>query len=208
MSKRTVRLTESELKAIITESVKRILNEKRFEDGTWRGVEGTRLLPDGYMEYNGMTIDVEDLENTAYEWLVDDYRDMMGYWNDSTNIFDEYDSDYLKEVLDAYCDDIKPMSESVKRVLKEEGFYADELYGLGASFENGQQGQRDSAPWWWGSFENFQKRVNSGKYDKFIFDDEWVEEFIDEEYPTSSKEREMMEQCISNRRYEIKNNRR
>lgn len=100
------------------------------------------------------------------------------------------------------------ISESVKRVLNEEGFYADELYGLGASFENGQQGPSSDGPWWMGSFLNFEKRVNSGKYDKYIFDDEWVEDFIDEEYPNSSREREMMEKCISNRRYEVRNSRR
>ena len=100
------------------------------------------------------------------------------------------------------------ISESVKRVLNEEGFYADELYGLGANFENGKTEPSNDGPWWMPYFQNFEEKVNSGKYDKFIFDDDWVEEFIDEEYPNSSREREMMERCISNRRREVKNLRR
>ena len=54
------------------------------------------------------------------------------------------------------------ISESVKRVLNEEGFYADELYGLGANFENGKTEPSNDGPWWMPYFQNFEEKVNSG----------------------------------------------
>jgi hypothetical protein len=106
--KNTIKFTESELKRMIAESVKRIIKEEIENNRPlWRGVPGAYLIDDDYIEYNGMTIDKYDLEDTVREWLIDDYQDMMDRpWFDSTDIFDEYDSDTFQECLDAYCDQL------------------------------------------------------------------------------------------------------
>ena len=106
--KNIIRLTESELKRMITESVKRIIKEEMENNRPlWRGVPGAYITDYDYIEYNGMTIDKYDLEETVREWLIDEYEDMMGRrWFDSTDIFDEYDSDTFQECLDAYCDQL------------------------------------------------------------------------------------------------------
>ena len=53
MGKRNIiKLTESELKMVISESVKRILKEEfEGERKLWRGVPGAYLTDDGYVEY-------------------------------------------------------------------------------------------------------------------------------------------------------------
>lgn len=109
MGKRNIiKLTESELKMVISESVKRILKEEfEGERKLWRGVPGAYLTDDGYVEYEGHMIDVDDLEEVSREWLIYEYEDMMDRrWFDSTDIFDEFDTDSFQACIDAYCDEV------------------------------------------------------------------------------------------------------
>ena len=101
MEKKLIRLTESDLKRIISESVKKILKEE--ERKTWRGVPGAYLTPDGNIEYRGDIIDVDDLEDELYEWFIDEYEEMMDRpWLDSTDMYDEVDTEWLANALDEY----------------------------------------------------------------------------------------------------------
>ena len=52
-------------------------------------------------------IDVDDLEEVSREWLIYEYEDMMDRrWFDSTDIFDEFDTDSFQACIDAYCDEV------------------------------------------------------------------------------------------------------
>ena len=83
--KRTIRLTESELRNIISESVKKILNEFKDEDGnvwtnskeTYRGVPGSTYIwhgewSDPEVIWKGVSLNANDIEDSL--WYS--YKDM------------------------------------------------------------------------------------------------------------------------------------
>lgn len=172
--------------------------DRQYGKHTFKGVRYDR---NGNPIYTSDTL--SDEEKKSMGWRYSKKHGLHGQVSDPSKF-----NESKKRIVKLTESDLHNIvMESVNRILKEDGFYADELYGLGGSFESAPQDTSNQAPWWYTSFENFQKRVNSGKYDKYIFDDGWVEEFIDEEYPCSSQEREMMEKCISERRWQLKQNR-
>lgn len=111
--KNTIRLTESDLKKIISESVKKVLKE-----------DTERVINVEYDENTSFS------KGRKYYYCHDNgryYTNIDGEWYICT------DNYYLEP--DVHVDpNVKIITESVKKVLNE-GFYPDEIYGAGASWD-------------------------------------------------------------------------
>lgn len=118
MAKNTIRLTESELKRVITESVRRVLKEHDLMPGdnggyfstsefvnsqnrTWRGVPGTKVMWHGEWSdyeviYNTEVLNGNDLDD--YAWSL--YKDETP--NGSEDEFNNLPSKWFAHVLENF----------------------------------------------------------------------------------------------------------
>ena len=111
-----MRITESQLRKIIAESVSRILNEGgnlygTYDDGTkftnaketWRGVEGSVFIwhgsnADPEIWYDGVEINAMDAEDSLWDRYVEDCREQGITPQDD----DDYDK-WIDETNEAEC---------------------------------------------------------------------------------------------------------
>lgn len=152
MSKRTVRLTESDLHNIIKESVKKVLKEE-FDPSDWTRNEYGELVPWQYGDY----------ENS---------RRADRYYLSQDILNGDYDDEILNDWEDWYeeLDDDNGWDSTLKDAAKERKLMIDKKYAMNYDFPKNKNKIYDvNTIYWEKERENNKNKPNVNNYE----DDRW-----------------------------------